>query len=149
MPFPRKYETIRERLTATVQDGEHPRGCWIGTDVGCRYGYQRQTWWIVGQQKTVKLTTHILLWVLEKFVEDRGYIPLMDELYLAYLEFRCSGLELDHTCDEPACRRPDHLEPKTHSQNIRDGNARWAQKRAATLGAPIAHTEHDEADVEF
>lgn len=143
MPFPRKYDTIRERLTATVSDSEHPRGCWIGTDLGCRYGYQRQTWWIVGLQKTVKLTTHVLLWVLDEFEKDQGYTPTMDELYLAYLEFRFSGWELDHECDENACRRPDHLKPKTHSENMMDGRDRWAAKRATTLAQPLPNYEDD------
>lgn len=28
------------------------------------------------------------------------------------------GLEPDHTCGNPACVRPDHLEPVTHQENI-------------------------------
>ena len=29
------------------------------------------------------------------------------------------GLELDHLCKNPACVRPDHLEPVIHAENIR------------------------------
>lgn len=126
MGFPRKYDDVRERLTATVRDAEHANGCWIGTDVECKGGYQRQNWWVRGLQKHVKLTTHVLLWVQE----HTGFTD-MDDLYLAYLEFRASGLELDHTCDEPSCRCPSHLEPKTHRENMMDGRDRWAARRAA------------------
>jgi len=31
------------------------------------------------------------------------------------------GLELDHLCSNPACVRPDHLEPVTHVENLRRG----------------------------
>lgn len=37
------------------------------------------------------------------------------------------GLELDHTCENPLCVNPDHLEPVTHQENIR----RHYQGRAA------------------
>lgn len=32
-------------------------------------------------------------------------------------------LEIDHLCNQPACCRPSHLEPITHVQNVRRGNA--------------------------
>ena len=32
------------------------------------------------------------------------------------------GLDLDHLCRNPACVRPDHLEPVTHRENIMRGN---------------------------
>ncbi len=30
-----------------------------------------------------------------------------------------AGLELDHTCETPACVNPAHLEPVTHAENMR------------------------------
>ena len=33
------------------------------------------------------------------------------------------GLELDHLCRNPSCVRPDHLEPVTHQENMRRGDA--------------------------
>lgn len=33
------------------------------------------------------------------------------------------GLELDHLCKNRACGRPDHLEPVTHRENVRRGDA--------------------------
>jgi hypothetical protein len=34
-----------------------------------------------------------------------------------------AGLELDHTCVNPKCVRPDHLEPVTHRENVRRGTS--------------------------
>lgn len=33
------------------------------------------------------------------------------------------GMELDHLCRIPCCVNPDHLEPVTHLENVRRGNA--------------------------
>jgi hypothetical protein len=33
------------------------------------------------------------------------------------------GLELDHLCRVPCCVNPKHLEPVTHAENVRRGNA--------------------------
>ena len=38
------------------------------------------------------------------------------------------GLELDHLCRNTACVNPDHLEPVTHSENVR----RWHASRVAS-----------------
>lgn len=32
-----------------------------------------------------------------------------------------NGMELDHLCRQPPCRNPDHLEPVTHTENVRRG----------------------------
>lgn len=138
------YASPYEKTLARCSDTEHPKGCWIGTDPSCRYGYQRANYWIPGLCKSVKLTTHILVWVAHETGARN-----MDEIYLAYQEFRASGLELDHECDEPACRNPGHLKAKTHSQNVMDGRERHRARRDATLGAPVVNYEHDESEIEF
>lgn len=33
------------------------------------------------------------------------------------------GLTLDHLCRQPACMRPDHLEPVTHATNLQRGRS--------------------------
>lgn len=40
------------------------------------------------------------------------------------------GLEIDHLCRNPSCVNPAHLEPVTHIENIRRGNAGqfWREK---------------------
>jgi hypothetical protein len=34
------------------------------------------------------------------------------------------GLTLDHLCGQPACVRPEHLEPVTNAENLRRRHAR-------------------------
>lgn len=53
-------------------------------------------------------------------------------------------LELDHLCRVHACVKPNHLEPVTHAENVRRGNAgrmmteRWAQARNCPQGHPLS-----------
>ncbi|WP_436699921.1 HNH endonuclease [Nocardioides sp. BYT-33-1] len=44
------------------------------------------------------------------------------------------GLELDHLCNNPACVRPDHLEPVTHTENMR---RRYERRETCPNGHPI------------
>lgn len=116
------YSSPFARLAATVfEDGE----CWIadGAKV-CRYGYHRTNFWVPALGRAVAMSSHIATWCVEEARANTA-----DELYLAYLEFRCSGLELDHTCEEPGCRRPSHLDPVTHSVNMQ----RVHQRKLARL----------------
>lgn len=53
------------------------------------------------------------------------------------------GLELDHICNTPACVRPSHLEPVTHSENIRRSGTRnimlaKAAKTHCVRGHPLS-----------
>lgn len=43
-----------------------------------------------------------------------------------------AGLELDHLCRNPACVRPDHLEPVTHRVNMLRGRTIGARNAAKT-----------------
>lgn len=49
------------------------------------------------------------------------------------------GLELDHLCRVPLCVRPDHLEPVTHAENVRRGNA---GKATGALMKAKTHCKH-------
>lgn len=138
--MPTKYANVRERVFSRCLDSEHPKGCWIGIDGGCRFGYQRQDYWIPQLAARVRLTTHILAYILGQ-VEDTD----IGDIYLAYLEFRASGLELDHECEETACRKPAHLVPKTHQENIIAG---WERRRARQV-TPIVNYEPDPSEIEF
>lgn len=40
-----------------------------------------------------------------------------------------------HTCDNPACVRPEHLEEGTHSRNLRDAWARTRRMRPRSFTA--------------
>jgi len=113
--------------------------CWVGQDgYQCRFGYRRldlRIRGLNGRQK--RLSAHILAWLLDHLG------PLeRDALYLAYLEFRSSGLQLDHLCHEPACRRPSHLNPCTQSENIRAGRERDYQR--SLTSDPVEYYESDE-----
>jgi hypothetical protein len=106
------YSSPYARLTSTVRDNGDE--CWLGDGSKvCRYGYHRMNFWVPGLGRRVALTAHIALWCAL-----HSGAQTIDEIYLAYLEFRASGLELDHTCVEPSCRNPDHLDPVTHSENV-------------------------------
>ena len=49
---------------------------------------------------------------------------------LAYILLVCDPgeLELDHLCHRPACWNPAHLDPVTHTVNMRRGQARVTQR---------------------
>lgn len=123
------YSSPYARLVANVTElGE----CWVGTERSTgRGGYVQVNFRVPGLGwRIVKFSAHILTWV----AHETG-AQTLDELYLAYQEFRHSGLVLDHTCVEPACRRPQHLEAVTQSVNVQRGHDR----RAARLPMPQPH----------
>lgn len=49
------------------------------------------------------------------------------------------GHEVDHTCRQPLCVRPSHLEAVTHEENVRRGTS-WAAKNASKTKCPQGHT---------
>lgn len=72
-------------------------GCWEVSGSRDGYGYGRIN--DGGRPRN----THIVLW-------EALYGPVPE------------GMELDHLCRNPACLRPDHLEPVTHLENVRRGD---------------------------
>lgn len=101
-----------------------PDGChvWTGTTAGTksRYGTFR------AGTKATDPKVYVHRWVYEQKV---GPIP--------------DGMEIDHTCGQPLCVNPDHLEPVTPGENQRrrrldaclaghdltdDANVRWDEK---------------------
>lgn len=125
-------------MLADTSDG----ACWLGDGaMVCRYSYHRMNFWVPGLGRSVALTTHVALWCALQ-----AEVSTIDDIYLAYLEFRASGLELDHTCVEPACRNPDHLEPVTHSVNAQRANDR---RHAARLARGVENIAPEPHEVEF
>lgn len=53
------------------------------------------------------------------------------------------GLSLDHLCRVTSCVNPSHLEPVTHQENVRRGNA--GKPQAARTHCPQGH-EYTEAN---
>lgn len=139
MPFPQLYDDFHERLTATVTVDEN--GCWNGfAGDQCRVGYFRLNVRIPGLgYASVKVTAHVALWCWRKWE-----CCSVDDLWLAYREFREAGLELDHTCENPACRNPDHLEPCPHVENLQASRDRRAARMESK---PLPIVEDD--DVPF
>jgi hypothetical protein len=69
----------------------------------------------------VTLYAHVLMFVHLESGARGG-----DALYLAYLEFKSSGLEVDHLCHNPECINPDHLDAVTPKENRRRRRAAYA-----------------------
>lgn len=84
-----------ERFWSCVQRSD---GCWLWTSALDRDGYGRFRAKIAG--RPLQTGAHRVAFVLL-----RGPIP--------------DGLQLDHTCREKRCVRPDHLEPVTIAENRR------------------------------
>jgi len=132
----RQHSSVYAKLVANVvEDGK----CWLGTErERANYGYVRVSLRIGHRQ--AKLMAHILMHCIVELRKLGVHEPTNEELYLAYLEFRESGLEIDHECNQPACRFPGHLEPVTRREN----ELRKHERRAAR-----ENIEHDPALVEF
>lgn len=87
------------------------------------------------------------VWVAAGANSGNGYgrFDLDGKLEYAYtLAFTWSrgplppGTEPDHTCQNRACIRPDHLDPVTHAVNCARGNG-WAGQNARTTHCPKGH----------
>lgn len=115
-------------VTNVVEDGD----CWLGTErCSGRGGYLQVNFRVPGLGGRIKkFSAHILTWI----ADETGLTDLND-LFLAYTEFRESGLVLDHTCNHRECRRPKHLEPVTQAVNIQ----RSHERRSPRGGAPEPH----------
>jgi hypothetical protein len=88
-PIPRPINTKWE-----LRDKGYITPCWIWLGRIKKDGYGQQD--IEGKGKYA----HIVMYIMHK-----ADIP--------------GGLELDHLCKIKCCVNPDHLEPVTHSENIR------------------------------
>jgi hypothetical protein len=123
--FTSPHSSPYARLVANVTElGD----CWLGTErTSGRGGYIQVNARVPGLGgRVVHFSAHILTWV----AHETGATS-WDDLFLAYHEFRCSGFEIGHECHMPECRRPSHLTPMTHKENIAQRDARRSPRGAA------------------
>ena len=86
-------ERLREKIIKTQE------GCWVYTGKLTKKGCAH----VRGDSGRMRFAHSIMYeWVY-------GSVP--------------TGYELDHTCRNRACCNPAHLEPVTHKENVRRGNA--------------------------
>jgi hypothetical protein len=106
------YDSLYCRLVANTHEPANEQACWYWSAKLGQGNYARFQLYVPGLKEKVTLMAHIALWV---WLEAQ--VRAIDDFYLAYLEFVNSGLEIDHTCVQPPCINPDHLQPVTPSQN--------------------------------
>lgn len=106
---------VRERFEAKVQRGDTPDACWLWTAFLPACGYGR--FYVNGKLHLAHRISY------EMFV---GPIP--------------EGLCLDHLCRVRNCVNPRHLEPVTHQENVRRGEAglNYASKTECPKGHPYS-----------
>lgn len=124
----RRYSNNWGRLVANSEpEFDNEQACWHWKGrTWTSNGYPKLKLYVPGLGREVDMMAHILAWL----IHQPHVGQTANELYLAYVELRCSGLEIDHGCVCPPCIRPDHLEPVTHSKNEL---LKHERRRAATL----------------
>lgn len=92
-------ESEKQRFWATVTKTD---GCWLCRSVPS------------GTYARISFRRRLCLAHVVSFIMSNGFVP--------------DGMIVCHTCDTPRCVRPDHLEAKTQSENMRDMVARKRNK---------------------
>ncbi len=107
----RNSGTVEDRWWARVDRTGDPAGCWLWTGALYWSGY--------GQfPESMGRTVTAHRWGYQRFV---GPIP--------------PGMELDHLCRVRTCVKFVHLEPVTHTENVRRGRAtKWMGSSCAIDG---------------
>jgi len=110
----RQGDEVAVLFFSRVDVGE-PGACWEWQGPRDRRGYGRDM-----RRATSSLAGSGLAHRIAFFLRHGGFTP---------------ETELDHTCSNPACVNPDHLEEVSHAENVRRGRAgevNAARQRALT-----------------
>lgn len=105
---------VWQRLVAGTHEPENDNACWRWRFRTCHWGYGRFDIYVPGLKRRKTLMAHVAA-----YVAFHWSCASADELWLAYVEFRCSGLELDHLCEVESCIFIEHLDPVTRSENMK------------------------------
>jgi hypothetical protein len=126
-----RHATLYERILANCRvDEDASDPCWEFNGQCDRWGYARMNVRRPGLGQPVKLMAHIVAWLLVHVAPASR-----EELFEAYHELQCSGLELDHLCVNPCCVNPQHLDPVTPSENCQRRNDRRVVRENVELDA--------------
>ena len=116
MPTPTTSENVAERFWGKVLLDPHACWEWQGAKTYKGYGQIRINGTTIGAHRVA-------------YEMEVGPIP--------------AGLHIDHLCRNPACVRPDHMEPVTQQENILRGEGTSAVNAGKTH-CPAGHPYSDE-----
>ncbi len=103
-------KTFADRFWRNVFTLTYDRGCWLWTAYVDDYGYGQ-----MGKNADDLIRTHVASWFLHF-----GPVP--------------NGLCVCHTCDTPACVRPDHLWLGTKADNLADMRNKGREGHGGAVG---------------
>jgi hypothetical protein len=118
----KRYADMFHRLVANTDEPENDSACWPWNGKKrCRFGYGRLNIYVPGLKRSKAFSAHVVMAILNEI----GAESKANDIYLANLELKNSGLEIDHLCENTRCIHPDHLEPCTHQVNIDRRDSRY------------------------
>lgn len=119
---PPRFWSTEQRMKTFWAKVDKTDTCWLWTGSKTTRGYGRVSW-------------------------DRRTTGAHRVSYQALVGPIPEGLELDHLCRVKHCVNPDHLEPVTHSENVRRGVAARPPSERCRNGhlRTMENTEHNAA----
>lgn len=82
-----------------------------------------------------------------KIMENRKYISAHRYFYRLYKGDFDPQLDVLHSCDNPSCVNPDHLQLGTHSDNMKDMYSKGRRTQAGKHNANYKHGKYTYEDL--